>query len=126
MCDDSAMVRKMYSKCLDNIGCSYHLCQDGLEAVEWLRLNYANCAAVITDMEMPRMSGSALIAFVNSVAPATPCYVVSGNHISAAELPPGARSSILKPIKADKVHELITEISLLQRTPASLTPDMKR
>ena len=92
------------------------MCHDGLEAAEWLHSNSAACAAVITDMEMPRMSGSDLIAFVNKIAPSVPCYVVSVNHIPHADLPPGARSSILKPIRADRVEELIAEISLLQRT----------
>ena len=44
---------------------------------------------IITDLEMPRMGGDALIAHAKTICAEVPCFIVSG--IALNSLPPGTR-----------------------------------
>ena len=114
ICDDSTLIRKIFGKYLTGLKCDHCVCSDGQEAADWFKDNYRDCAGIVTDMEMPRLSGFALIRFAQALCPGIPCFIVSGNHIPITELPAGVRRAVVKPIVAEKVEEIIGEIFEIQ------------
>jgi CheY-like chemotaxis protein len=117
--DDSAVIRKLLSKYLNDLKCPHQLCSDGEEALAWFREHHADCAAIITDQEMPRMGGDALIAKSRVINPSVPCFIVSGNEISPSHLSVGARRAIVKPISASALEGIVDEIEALQLAESS-------
>ena len=112
--DDSAIIRKIMSKMLDNVNVSYHICKDGFEALQWFQEHVEVCAAIITDLEMPKMGGDVLILQARQINPQLPCYVVSGTDIGAVNLPSGARMAVIKPLSSEKIVEILEDICSLQ------------
>lgn len=110
MVDDSMIIRKIMSRYLDGTQATYHICSDGAEAIEWFNHNADICCCVITDLEMPKLGGDAVIRHVLSKDRDMPCYLVSGNDIPLDSLPRGTRRAIVKPITQDQVNEIIQEI----------------
>ena len=108
------MIRKILRKYLDGIKVPYHCCEDGLQALEWFQLHHDSCAGVITDLEMPKLGGDALIARVTALKPGFPCFVLSGNAFDAVNLPVGARRAIIKPVVLADVQGVLQEILSLQ------------
>ena len=92
---------------------------DGAQAWDWFRENHSRCAGIITDLEMPKMGGDALIAKVQELSPGKPCFIVSGNDISADKLPHGAIRAIVKPITSEQIQLIIAEVSSRQQTTQS-------
>jgi CheY-like chemotaxis protein len=112
--DDSMVIRKIISRYLTASRVEHHLCCDGEEAWAWIQRHSSICAAVITDLEMPKMGGDTLVANMRDNFPEVPCFIVSGNDISLETLPRGARRAVVKPISSEQVQSIINEISLLQ------------
>lgn len=112
--DDSMVIRKIISRYLTANRCAHHICCDGEEAWNWIKRHHSVCSGVITDLEMPKMGGDALVANVQDNYPDIPCFIVSGNDISLETLPRGARRAIVKPISSEQVQGILEEISLLQ------------
>jgi CheY-like chemotaxis protein len=110
--DDSMVIRKIISRYLHSFGCVHKVCSDGSEAWDWFVANHASCAGVITDLEMPKMGGEALIAKVHELCPGKPCFIVSGNDITREKLPPGAIRAIVKPVSIEHIEDILKEISL--------------
>jgi CheY-like chemotaxis protein len=120
--DDSAIIRKIMCKMLDKINIKYQMCNDGLDASQWFRSHAKDCAGVITDLEMPKMGGGALIEQVRRIRPTLPCYIVSGNEIARVNLPAGARRSIVKPVTSEQIISVLSEILALQINPPTALP----
>ncbi len=117
--DDSPVIRKILRKYLKVCKCNIHICSDGEQAIEWFNEHSAECIAIITDLEMPRMGGDALIAAANAINPDLPCYIISGSNIPAVKLPRGAKRSVLKPISLERVESIVAEVqSLISIRPA--------
>ena len=104
------MIRKILRKYLKVCRCNFHICSDGEQAIAWFNEHSAECIAIITDLEMPRMGGDALIAAANAINPDLPCYIISGSNIPAVKLPRGAKRSVLKPISLDRVESIVQEV----------------
>jgi FixJ family two-component response regulator len=69
-----------------------------------------NCFGVLTDLEMPRMGGNALIDRLKQICPSMPCMIVSGNNIAVESCPPGALRAILKPITLEQIQGAVLEL----------------
>lgn len=104
------VIRKIISRYLHSFQCVHEMCADGVQAWEWFVENHSKCAGVITDLEMPKMGGDALIAKVQELSPGKPCFIVSGNDITSDKLPKGALRAIVKPITAEQIQSIISEI----------------
>jgi CheY-like chemotaxis protein len=112
--DDSAVIRKLLSKYLTDLKCPHHICCDGAEALAWFREHHSDCAAIITDLEMPRMGGDGLIQSAQVIDASVPCFIVSGNALSPSNLPKGTRRAIVKPLSASMLHGIVMEVLTLQ------------
>jgi chemosensory pili system protein ChpA (sensor histidine kinase/response regulator) len=117
--DDSISVRKFVGRMLEKNGYRVKLAADGLEAAELI--NQIGCHLVITDLEMPRMTGYELMAQLRQ-SPTTkriPVMVVTSRagakHRDRA-LKEGASAFLTKPVQED---QLLAAIEKLMGTEAA-------
>ena len=117
--DDSISVRKFVGRMLEKNGYRVILAADGLDAAELVAQH--GCHLVITDLEMPRMTGYELMAQLRQ-GPTTrriPVMVVTSRagakHRDRA-LKEGASAFLTKPVQED---QLITAVEQLMGTEAA-------
>ena len=117
--DDSISVRKFVGRMLEKNGYRVKLAADGLEAAELVAQH--GCHLVITDLEMPRMTGYELMVQLRQ-SPTTrriPVMVVTSRagakHRDRA-MKEGAASFLTKPVQED---QLIAAIEQLMGTEAT-------
>jgi chemosensory pili system protein ChpA (sensor histidine kinase/response regulator) len=117
--DDSISVRKFVGRMLEKNGYRVMLAGDGLEAAELVSLH--GCHLVITDLEMPRMTGYELMAQLRQ-SPGTrriPVMVVTSRagakHRDRA-IKEGAAAFLTKPVQED---QLIAAVEQLMGTEAA-------
>jgi chemosensory pili system protein ChpA (sensor histidine kinase/response regulator) len=117
--DDSISVRKFVGRMLEKNGYRVMLAGDGLEAAELVSLH--GCHLVITDLEMPRMTGYELMAQLRQ-SPTTrriPVMVVTSRagakHRDRA-IKEGAAAFLTKPVQED---QLIAAVEQLMGTEAA-------
>ena len=117
--DDSISVRKFVGRMLEKNGYRVKLAGDGLEAAELVSQH--GCHLVITDLEMPRMTGYELMAQLRQ-SPATrriPVMVVTSRagakHRDRA-IKEGAAAFLTKPVQED---QLIAAVEQLMGTEAA-------
>jgi chemosensory pili system protein ChpA (sensor histidine kinase/response regulator) len=104
--DDSISVRKFVGRMLEKNGYRVKLAADGLEAAELV--TQQGCHLVITDLEMPRMTGYELMAQLRQ-SPTTrriPVMVVTsraGAKHRERAMKEGATSFLTKPVQEDQL-----------------------
>jgi chemosensory pili system protein ChpA (sensor histidine kinase/response regulator) len=111
--DDSISVRKFVGRMLEKNGYRIKLAADGLEAAELVTQH--GCHLVITDLEMPRMTGYELMAQLRQ-SPSTkriPVMVVTSRagakHRDRA-LKEGASAFLTKPVQEDQLLAAVEEL----------------
>lgn len=77
--DDDDITRDSYVDFLGEFGCAFVTACDGLEALEAYRKNKANIALIITDNNMPRMSGRELVTELRRTGETVPVIMISGD-----------------------------------------------
>ncbi|HWZ97198.1 MAG TPA: response regulator [Candidatus Dormibacteraeota bacterium] len=117
--DDSISVRKFVGRMLEKSGYRVKLASDGLEAAELIAQH--GCHLVITDLEMPRMTGYELMVQLRQ-SPTTrriPVMVVTSRagakHRDRA-MKEGASAFLTKPVQED---QLIAAVEQLMGTEAT-------
>ena len=111
--DDSISVRKFVGRMLEKNGYRAKLAADGLEAAELV--SQYGCHLVITDLEMPRMTGYELMAQLRQ-SPTTkriPVMVVTSRagakHRDRA-LKEGASAFLTKPVQEDQLLAAVEQL----------------
>jgi chemosensory pili system protein ChpA (sensor histidine kinase/response regulator) len=111
--DDSISVRKFVGRMLEKNGYRVKLAADGLEAAELVAQH--GCHLVITDLEMPRMTGYELMVQLRQT-PATrriPVMVVTSRagakHRDRA-IKEGAASFLTKPVQEDQLIAAVEQL----------------
>ena len=111
--DDSISVRKFVGRMLEKAGYRVMLASDGLEAAELVAQH--GCHLVITDLEMPRMTGYELMAQLRQT-PSTrriPVMVVTSRagakHRDRA-IKEGAVAFLTKPVQEDQLTEAVEQL----------------
>jgi chemosensory pili system protein ChpA (sensor histidine kinase/response regulator) len=111
--DDSISVRKFVGRMLEKNGYRVKLAADGLEAAELI--SQVGCHLVITDLEMPRMTGYELMAQLRQ-SPTTkriPVMVVTSRagakHRDRA-MKEGASAFLTKPVQEDQLLAAIEQL----------------
>jgi two-component system chemotaxis response regulator CheY len=112
--DDSRTMRNMLQMCLAPAGFDLHLAEDGVHGIEVLA--DIEPAAIITDINMPRMDGFGFIDAVRGQQEhrATPILVLTTE--SAPELKQRARNAgatgwIVKPFDPEKLVRALTMVT---------------
>jgi len=75
--DDEPAIRDLLAAELEEAGLEAHAAQDGIDALVKLRASLPH--AIISDLEMPRMSGIEFISVVRKRLPQIPVIVFSGS-----------------------------------------------
>jgi chemosensory pili system protein ChpA (sensor histidine kinase/response regulator) len=111
--DDSISVRKFVGRMLEKSGYRVKLASDGLEAAELVAQH--GCHLVITDLEMPRMTGYELMAQLRQ-SPTTrriPVMVVTSRagakHRDRA-VKEGAAAFLTKPVQEDQLIAAVEQL----------------
>src|SRR5713226_7234405 len=111
--DDSISVRKFVGRMLEKNGYRVKLAADGLEAAELIAQH--GCHLVITDLEMPRMTGYELMAQLRQ-SPSTrriPVMVVTSRagakHRDRA-MKEGATAFLTKPVQEDQLIAAVEQL----------------
>jgi chemosensory pili system protein ChpA (sensor histidine kinase/response regulator) len=111
--DDSISVRKFVGRMIEKAGYRVKMASDGLEAAELIAQQ--GCHLVITDLEMPRMTGYELMAQLRQ-SPATrriPVMVVTSRagakHRDRA-MKEGAVAFLTKPVQEDQLIAAVEQL----------------
>jgi chemotaxis protein histidine kinase CheA/CheY-like chemotaxis protein len=112
--DDSISVRRGIARQLRGLGLEVHEVSDGMEALS--RLRSSSYGLVVTDLEMPRLDGFALLAEMKRSGPLAAIPVVVASTLCDAEterrvLELGAKALFSKPVDPGKLAR-ITELLL--------------
>ena len=82
--EDETSVAEVARHFLTGLGYAPTVCHSPEEALEELRVNASDYAAVLTDLSMPRMTGLDLIRRIHQQEPGLPCVLCTGFVVSAA------------------------------------------
>jgi CheY-like chemotaxis protein len=108
--DDEAPIRMSLSAILDEFGYSVQTAHDGFSALTAIRREIPD--VIISDLNMPRMSGFELLSVVRRRFPAIQAIAMSGSY-SGDSVPPG--------VAADAFYEKGTHPGLLFRIVKAMT-----
>jgi len=106
--DDERTVRSFLYTCLDRAGCVVLAASDGQEALEICRHSRRPIDLIVTDLDMPRMTGTELACLVDK-----PVLFISGSgSVTLSELQASSprRDLLYKPFRA---AELLRRIRAL-------------
>ncbi|HTR55219.1 MAG TPA: response regulator [Kofleriaceae bacterium] len=110
--DDDPLVRRAVATALESLGYHALLAASGAEAVEIVRARPAALRAILLDMVMPRMSGTATFHAVRELDPAIAVVLMSG-HASNEDVQGlidlGARGFVPKPYSIDALARTLRE-----------------
>jgi len=115
--DDSMLIRHTVCRFLEERGFSVESVTNGLEAVEALKRIQPDL--VITDMQMPKMDGSQLIAVLkdNPATANVPVVIVAGRQSGFEKTDHRANFAIFKDI--DITEQLGKALEAIMGTPAA-------
>jgi len=111
--DDSISVRRGMARQLRGLGLDIHEASDGMEALA--RLRSSSYGLVVTDLEMPRLDGFALLAEMKHSAPLAAIRVVVASSLADAEtrrrvLELGADAFLSKPVDPRKLARTVEAV----------------
>ena len=76
--DDEEGVRRITARALRRLGYKLSLCEDGEEAVEFMKKNHADVDIVVMDLIMPKMDGRTAFREMKKMDPGVRVIVMSG------------------------------------------------
>lgn len=110
--DDEPAIRDMLAM---NLKSSYDvlLAADGIEAVQVYKRNAEHIAAIITDLDMPRLSGQLLTEWIHHINSQLPVIVMSGSikKVDSDELLRNSSVALLsKPFNTIELRALLIHV----------------
>lgn len=117
--DDNAQLRMLVSEMLLGAGYSVEIAEDGQAA--WEALEKEEFDLLITDHQMPRLTGAELIKRLRAIGVTLPVVMASGTHRHRearqnAEL--GLAATLPKPFTPDELLETIQTVMRSKRAPS--------
>lgn len=112
--EDQEDVRDILTQMLERLGYNAHACENGLDALTLLREEPNYFDLIVTDQNMPTMTGLELVQQVHFNNPELPFILVSG--YSQEKLQnimkehPAIKATLRKPISKDHLAQKITEV----------------
>ncbi len=122
LADDDHEVRLGVAELLSALGLRIHQAEDGLEALEIVRVESVDAA--LLDMHMPGRTGIEIVPLLHEERAGLPCIVYSGRWSPALErevLEAGAVACLKKPVQPDHLRREVRRILGLDR-PGSPPP----
>ena len=106
--DDDMVSREVTATLLTLNGYTTHTAESGDAALAMLAARVCRPAVILTDAQMPGISGAGLIARLRAACRQARVYLISGSQ-PAAELVALADGLLIKPFNADSLRKLIEE-----------------
>ena len=106
--DDSATMRKMLESSLTEAGYEVIEASDGQEALD--RLSAAPVDMVITDLTMPRVTGTELARAVADLRPGLPVVLCTGHAEARYDRVAGIRQVLKKPFPLRQLGWAVWEV----------------
>lgn len=111
--DDNALV-ELFRRRLERLGYRVSGYVDAREALERLRADPAGFDLVVTDYNMPRMSGLDVARSIRSFRPALPVVLTSGyitDELRSQASAAGVEDVLLKPNSSGELHEVLQRLA---------------
>ena len=108
--DDEQPIREMSKKLLESLGYRVEVRSNGIEALEFFKVNPESFDLIITDMTMPNMTGAQLAEQLMSVRSDIPIILCTGFSTMIDEKKSnamGIRAFVLKPIIKSDIAKII-------------------
>lgn len=108
--DDNPNMASLLSEMLDVFDLRSRITTNGEDALELLQTG--EFALVITDLKMPRMSGTELLTAIKDKHPSLPVVVISGYNVASAEgqvVEGLANGFIHKPFKMTDIQSMVDQ-----------------
>lgn len=112
--DDDPSIRESLTMLLKSVGYDVSMAESGMSAVSLL--NVAQPDLIVTDINMPKMSGLQLISHVRTQYPAISVIAMSDDFDGEA-MPPGTVGDWFYPKDRHPHHLLSTIASLVAKSP---------
>ena len=111
--DDNRMVGNVEREILEHLGYQVDFKTDPLEALDHFRHKKLNFDLVITDMNMPIMTGDRLASEIMKIQKNIPIIICTGSDINftkeeAAQR--GIKAVIMKPVMGNELKEILHKI----------------
>jgi CheY-like chemotaxis protein len=111
--DDEEMIVELGSRMLERFGYCVTSSRNGSEALEIFRASPDAFNLVVTDMNMPNMTGDRLAAELIAIRPGIPIIICTGfsERISSAEVKAlGVKEFLMKPITVSELTEKVRKV----------------
>jgi CheY-like chemotaxis protein len=111
--DDDPALRQLATRMLRRLGYEVTACPDAPSALAHLESIAGQCAAVITDFNMPEMNGVEFARQMQHRWPAVPLVLISGfltPEVTAAAREAGVRSVVAKPFSLRCLDHALAEV----------------
>lgn len=108
--EDQGEMRRTHQRFLERLGYRVVTCQEGTEALARFRAEPAAFALVLTDLNMPGLSGVELARIVLELRPELPVLLTSGfipEEVRQSALAAGVREILRKPVLLPDLSEAI-------------------
>lgn len=109
--DDEPAVRDIVARMLEGLGFSVETASSGEEALMLLQTGLGRYSFILSDLSMPRMSGSNLASFVYRMRTNLPVVIMSGSasiEVDALHQEPGLPHFIQKPFTQGQLQETLS------------------
>jgi two-component system cell cycle sensor histidine kinase/response regulator CckA len=112
--DDEPELRGLLVMLLETEGFVVYEAEDGISCLDMLRDHAAQIALVITDLSLPRLGGTDLVARIRAFKPAVRILVMTGFAVDDARealREAGADEVLLKPFRPDTALEIVHRLT---------------
>jgi CheY-like chemotaxis protein len=106
--DDDSAFRQFYKNLLGSYGYDVTVAANGKQALKLFLSR--NVDAVLTDLEMPGMTGTELAARLKKMRPELPVLLVSGSKTAHQAPPPDIDAAVAKGVPTNKLVDQIENI----------------
>lgn len=113
--DDDPVVTRFINTALSKFQTSFSpiTAKDGLEAIQIL--NQQKISAIVTDLNMPNMDGTSLLAHVAKAHPGLPCAVLTSGSMDERIDCNQILSFVEKPIDASTIYAVVNDLLYYQK-----------
>lgn len=122
--DDEPAVREVMASLLDEAGYEVSTAQHGFHALSQLRTSVPN--VIISDLNMPQMSGFEFLSVVRRRFPEVPVIAISGAYQSGDRVPGGVIADAFFAKGQMELKELLPTVAGLIQTAAARAADHHR